>query len=115
MPARFLALQPVNILGLSAYPRARLTSVTLHPHFDDTSWAAVLAIKLITDRARVLWTPPGATVAYDTTARVFGVAHKITRSSWQTTWTLAYADLYSRVMHWGPHAFDRLTTGNVYR
>lgn len=104
-----------HVLGLFAFPRARLTSVLLYPHFNDTSWAAVLGITLVTDRVRVLWTPPEATAAYDTTARVFGVGHRVTRSSWQTTWNLAYADLYSRIMHWGAHPFDRLDAGNVYR
>jgi hypothetical protein len=103
------------MLGLHAFPRARLTAVQLVPHFDDTSWPAVLGIRLALDRVRVLWTPPDATVAYDTTARVFGVSHRITRTSWQTTWELAYADLFSRVMHWGAHPFDRLNVGNVYR
>ena len=103
------------MLGLFAFPRARITEVTLHPHFDDTSWAKVLGVRLVVDRARVLWTPPGSATAYDTVARVFGVAHRISRHRWETHWTLAYADLYSRIMHWGAHPFDRLNSGNVYR
>lgn len=103
------------LLGLWAFPRARLTAVELTPRFEPASWAAVLGMDLVTDRARVIWTPPGTDVTYDTTGRVFRVAHRFTRQRWTTTWGLAYADLYSRVMHWGPHPFDRLDAGNVYQ
>jgi hypothetical protein len=102
-------------LGLRAFPRARITAVTLTPRFDPTAWAAVLATRLVADRARVLWTPPGEAVTYDTTGRVFRVSHQFSHTSWTTTWALAYADLYARVLHWGGHPFDRLTSGNVYR
>jgi hypothetical protein len=102
-------------LGLRAFPRARITAVTLTPRFDPTAWADLLAVELVVDRARVLWTPPGEDVTYDTTGRVFRVAHRFSHTSWETTWGLAYADLYARVMHWGGHPLDRLTAGNVYR
>lgn len=102
-------------LGLWAFPRARLTAVTLTPRFDPTAWYDLLGVELVVDRARVLWTPPGETVTYDTTGRVFRVAHRFSHTSWETTWGLAYADLYARVMHWGGHPLDRLDAGNVYR
>jgi len=103
------------VLGLWAFPRARITAITLTPRFEPASWAAVLGMRLVIDRARVLWTPPGETVTYDTTGRIFRVRHRFTRTSWTTTWGLAYADLYSRILHWGAHPFDRLDAGNVYR
>jgi hypothetical protein len=102
-------------LGLWAFPRARITAVTLTPRFDPTAWAAVVGTRLVVDRARVLWTPPGETVTYDTTGRIFSVRHQFSHTSWTTTWGLAYADLYARIMHWGGHPFDRLDSGNVYR
>jgi len=101
------------MLSLAAFPRPRLEDVTLVPAFLPTSWPTLLGIKLA-DGVKVVWTPPGTTSAYDIRARVFGIAHTISFGSWEMKWSVAYADIYSRIFHWGPDVLDRLNAGNVY-
>lgn len=102
------------VVTLLGWPRARIDQVTMRPALDQ-SWPAVLGVGLVADRVRVVWTPPDdQTVTYDTTGRVLGIDHHITHQAWDVTWSLAYADLYSRVFRWGPAETDRLTVGNVW-
>jgi hypothetical protein len=102
------------VVGLQAWPITQLQSATLRPALDPTSWLPVLSVNYMTDRARVLWTPPDdPTTTYDTTARVLGVADRVTYRRWELTWQLTQAQILSRTWHLGAHRFDRLDDGNV--
>jgi hypothetical protein len=102
------------VVGLQAWPVTQLHTATLVPALDPASWLEVLSVKYMTDRARVLWTPPDdPTVTYDTTARVLGVEDRVTYQRWELTWQLTQAQILNRTWHLGPHRFDRLDDGNV--
>jgi hypothetical protein len=105
-----------SILGLRAFPRGQLTSVTVRPQLDPTCWAMVFRnqVYLSKEHMRVVWQPPDSSTAYDVKGRPFGVTHAVTHAAWDVTYPLAYADVYTRIMHWGPHAYDKLNAGNVY-
>lgn len=100
-----------KVVDVQGFPRAAIDSVTLFPRFDGTIWATLLNLKLITDRVRVLWSPPDGTGAVDAIGRAVGVDHSITRQQWETTVALATVDIFGHVLHWGPHADDRLSAG----
>lgn len=102
------------LVALQSVPRAQLQSVELGPRFDPAVWSALLGLRLVVDRMRVVWAPPGTATPTDSVGRVLGLAHEVTRKRWNTTVSLALADLYANVMHWGTHAYDKLNVGNVY-
>lgn len=97
------------------WPRARITDVTMRPALDPARWPAVLELRLVADRVRVVWTPPGSTTTYNIAARVIGVDHTIDRHVWETDLALIYGDVFARVFTWGPAETDRLDVGNVYQ
>lgn len=104
-------------LQLAANPRGRIVACTIRPQIDQTSWPDVFQNQqyLSAEAMRVYWLPPDAgAVAYDVKARPFGVTHTITRDVWSIRYALAFGDVYSRVMHWGPATYDKLDSGNVY-
>jgi hypothetical protein len=101
------------LLSLNAFPRPHIESVTLKPKFTPAMWPTLLGLTLITDRVKVQWEPPGEPLV-ETTGRVLGVDHSITRHTWEVKLALTMADLYGRVMHWGQHPYDNLTVGNVW-
>lgn len=101
-------------IGLFGWPRPRLDSVELLPVFDSAAWPVLLGLRCIADRVRVVWQPPVGT-AYDTTGRLLGVRHSITRHRWSVGLNLFLADLFARRMKWGQAGdLDTLTTGNVW-
>lgn len=102
-------------MSLQSLPRAQLNSVSLLPAFVPELWPKVLALKLITDRIKVLWSPPDASFTTDVTGRCLRVAHSISRQRWEIDVGLVLADFATSVMHWGPHAKAKLSAGNVYR
>lgn len=102
------------LVSIQGTPRAQLDSISIRPRFDPAMWAPLLSLKLITDRVRVLWTPPDMSATTEVTGRVIGMSHTVTRRAWDVGLRLAMADIFANVMHWGPHAKDRLTVGNVY-
>jgi len=101
------------LLTLSAVPRAHVDKVTLKPVFTPAIWPTLLGLSLITDRVRVQWQPPNEALI-EATGRALSVDHTISRHSWEVDLGLALADVYGRVMHWGAHPYDRLTSGYVY-
>jgi hypothetical protein len=101
------------LLQVQGFPRAQIQSVTLRPAFTPAMWPALLGLKLIQDRVRVQWQPPGE-VLVDGIGRVLGVDHTISRFTWETDLALTMGDLFARIFHWGPHPNDRLTQGNVW-
>jgi hypothetical protein len=103
------------LVSLQSWPRAQLDHVTLTPAFVPELWPILLDLDLITDRIRVLWAPPDATVTTEVTGRVLRVSHAITRKRWDVEVGLVLADIVTSVLHWGVHPKDRLTVGNVYR
>ena len=102
------------LVSIQGTPRAQLDSLTIRPAFDPAIWAPLLTLKLITDRVRVLWTPPDMTATTEVVGRAIAISHDVTRSAWTVDLKLAQADIYANVMHWGPHPKDKLTVGNVY-
>jgi hypothetical protein len=103
------------LVSLQSWPRAHLDSVTLLPAFVPALWPKVLALKLITDRIKVLWTPPDASFTTEVTGRCLRVSHTVSRQRWEVGIGLVLADIVTSVMHWGAHPKDKLTAGNVYR
>jgi hypothetical protein len=101
------------LLQVNGYPRPHIQSVTLKPAFTPEMWPALLGLRLIQDRVRVQWQPPGEPLI-DGIGRVLGIEHSITRSSWETEVSLTMADLFARVFHWGTHPNDKLTRANVW-
>lgn len=102
------------LVSLQATPRPRMDSVSILPRFDPTIWPGLLKLKLITDRVRLLWTPPDMSATTELVGRVLSVEHTISYGAWKVDLGLAQADIFANVMHWGAHAKDRLTVGNVY-
>lgn len=103
------------LVSLQSWPRAQLDSVTLLPAFTPGLWPKLLALKLITDRIQVLWTPPDASFTTEVTGRTLRVTHTVNRNRWEVGIGLVLADIVTSVMHWGTHPKDKLTAGNVYR
>lgn len=101
------------VLALQAFPKGQLATVTVRPVLDPDSWLDVLGLELVTDRVRVLWTPPGSSDLYDTAPRVIGFSERIDRHRWELTWQLTMGDIVTRVWTLGPHPQDRLSDGNV--
>ena len=101
------------LLQVRGYPRPHLDSVAVRPAFTPEMWDTLLGLRLIEDRVRVQWQPPGEPLV-ETTARVLGVEHSISRHAWEVELGLTMADLFARVFHWGHHANDRLTQCNVW-
>jgi hypothetical protein len=102
------------LVSIQGTPRAQLDSLNIRPAFDPAIWAPLLTLKLITDRVRVLWTPPDMSATTEVVGRAVAISHDVTRSAWTVDLKLAQADIYANVMHWGTHAKDRLNVGNVY-
>ena len=102
------------LVSIQGTPRAQLGSLNIRPRFDPTVWPALLALKLVTDRVRVLWTPPDMGATTEVTGRAIGISHTVTRGTWDVSLRLAQADIYANVMHWGAHPQDKLNAGNVY-
>lgn len=103
----------VFLLQVQGFPRGQIARVTLRPAFTPEMWPTLLGLRLIEDRVRVQW-QPGDEPLVETTARVLGVDHSISRHTWETELDLTMADLFARVFHWGHHANDRLTQGYVW-
>lgn len=101
------------LLQVQGYPRAQIGSVTLRPAFTPEMWDTLLGLKLIEDRVRVQWQPPGEALV-EATARVIAVDHSIDRFAWEVELDLTMADLFARVFHWGPHPEDLLDQGYVW-
>jgi hypothetical protein len=101
------------LLQVNGYPRPHIQSVTLRPVFTPAMWPELLGLRLIQDRLRVQWQPPGEPLI-DAIGRVLGIDHSITRASWETEVSLTMADVFARVFHWGTHPNDRLTRANVW-
>jgi hypothetical protein len=91
-------------LSLVGYPKARVAQITLRAGLDPQIWPALLGMSLTTDSVRVLWTPPGEDVSYDTTGRAIGISHTVNYRRWETDVALAMADLYTftSVLLWAP-------------
>lgn len=102
------------LVSIQGTPRAQLDSLNIRPRFDPAMWAPLLTLKLVTDRVRVLWTPPDMAATTEVTGRAIRISHTVTRRSWDVGLGLAQADIFANVLHWGPHPKDRLTAGNVY-
>lgn len=102
------------LISLQATPRPQLSKLIVEPRFDPSMWPALLSLRLVQDRIRVLWTPPDMAATTEVFGRAIGIAHAVTRVSWDVSCELALADIYASTFHWGPHALDRLTVGNVY-
>jgi len=108
------------VLQLYAYPQSTLADVTMQPRLAAQPWACwrdVLNTKAVTDPCRVVWAPPDhPSHVIDTTNRVVGFKHAITRHAWEVTWQLIAANPASsagQIFHMGPHAQDRLDSGFV--
>jgi len=100
-------------LSFKAFPRPNLSSVTLRPALNETSWPAVLGVRRVSDVFQLKWTPPGTTDTYDVKGRAMGISHTIDRQTWEVTWDVGFPALSRKTFHIGTHAFDRLTDGNV--
>jgi hypothetical protein len=102
------------LITLQSVPRPQLGSLTIRPVFDPTIWPALLGLRLVTDRVRVLWTPPDMTTTTEVFGRTIAISHTVTRDSWSVGLELALADIFASVMHWGIHPLDKLDRGNLY-
>jgi hypothetical protein len=102
------------LVSIQGTPRTQLDSLNIRPRFDHAMWAPLLTLKLVTDRVKVLWTPPDMGVTTEVVGRAIAISHTVTRQAWDVSLRLAQADIYANVMHWGPHAKDKLNVGNVY-
>ena len=102
------------LLGIIAWPRARIQSVTVRPGIDYASWSDVLNLDIMADRIAVFWQPPDATETVDATGRLIGVQHRISRHTWDVDLHMALADSLGRTLHWGPHPWDRLSSSYSY-
>jgi hypothetical protein len=109
------------VVQLYAYPTVRLDGITMIPAIAAQPWAAwndILGIRSVTDIARVVWAPPDyPDRVIDTTNRVIGARHLITRNGWEVTWQLVGANpigVSGALFHMGPHAQDRLDADNVF-
>jgi hypothetical protein len=105
-----------SILGTRAFPTGRITSVTLRPQLEPACWPSVFRSQayLSMEAIRILWQPSDSSTVYDVKGRPFGVEHTISRTTWDVRYPLALANVYTRVMHWGQHAYDNLDQANVY-
>ena len=108
------------VVQLYAFPQVTLADVTMQPRLAAQPWACwrdVLTAKPVTDIVRVHWAPPDhPTHIIDTTNRIVGTHHAITRGAWEITWQLIAANVSQSagaVFHMGPHAQDRLDSGYV--
>lgn len=102
------------IVSLIGWPRARVETISLAPGLVPASWTDVLGVDLVTDRIAVHWQPADASESVDAVGRAVGIDHTIQRHGWEVTFSMALADVYGRVLHWGTHPYDQLTRGNVY-
>jgi hypothetical protein len=102
------------LVSIQGTPRTQLGSLNIRPRFEPAIWEPLLNLKLVTDRVQVLWTPPDMGVTTEVVGRAIAISHSVTRRAWDVGLTLAMADIYANVMHWGPHAKDKLNVGNVY-
>lgn len=102
------------LVTVQGFPRAGIDSVTVLSAFDETVWSKLLGLKLVTDRVRVLWTPPDGTGPVDAIGRAVGVDHSITRHRWWIDVAMATVDIYGHALHWGAHPDDRLNKGLTY-
>lgn len=105
----------IYLVTLQGFPRARVDMATAYPAFSEDIWPDLLGLVLVDDRVRILWSPPDGSPPVDTSGRAIGMDHRISRTSWETDVNLVLADLFGRVLHWGPHPDDRLTSGYVFR
>ena len=104
------------LVSLQSWPKPQLDSVTLLPAFVPDIWPALLSLRLIADRVRVLWTPPDTATTTEVTGRALRVSHSITRQRWETDIGLVLATIITGSgLHWGVHANDRFNMGFVYR
>lgn len=108
------------VLQLYSYPQVGLSDVTIRPAIDARSWEIwnpALAIDYVSDLVRIVWAPPDLpTHEVDTTTRVVGATHTITRHSWEIKWQLVDAlalRFAGVVFSMGPDANDRLDAGYV--
>lgn len=108
------------VVQLYAYPQVSLADVTMQPRLATQPWSCwrdVLNVKAITDPVRVVWAPPDQpTHVIDTTSRIVGFRHTITRAAWEVTLQLIAANASQSagsIFHMGPHAQDRLSAGFV--
>jgi hypothetical protein len=102
------------LVSIQGVPRTQLDSLSIKPRFDPAMWAPLLALELVADRVRVLWTPPDMNTTTEVVGRTIAVSHSVSRRAWEVGLQLAMADIYANILHWGPHAKDKLNVGNVY-
>lgn len=106
-----------TVVVLYAYPEPTVATLHLlpavHGETDGAVWRAVLAVNIMREVVRVLWTPP-LSAPLDVLVRVNAIHHEITPTSWRVRWgTLAATRTGANVWTMGPHARDRLDDGNV--
>lgn len=109
------------VVVLYAYPQVTLADVTMLPAIADASWEVwdgALGLLLILELVRIIWAAPDrpADEAIDSTNRVVGYTHRISRDAWEITWQLiaaSYLEASGAIFHMGPHAQDRLDSGYV--
>ena len=108
------------VVQLYAYPQVTLDDVTFQPAIADQPWNAwkdVLDVDMVSDVVHVRWAPPDLPQhVRDSTSRVVGYSHRITRSAWEVTWQLVASNpmaYIGAVFTMGPHAQDRLDSNFV--
>jgi hypothetical protein len=108
------------VVVLYAFPQISLADVTMRPAIEDRSWEVwdgVLGLTMVTDLVRIIWAPPDRPDdVVDAISRVVGLAHRITRNSWEVQYQLVAASALGfsgSVFTMGPHAQDRLDSGYV--
>lgn len=108
------------VVVLYAYPQISLADVTMLPAIADRSWevwTGVLGLAMVTDLVRIVWAPPDRPDdVVDAVSRVVGLAHRITRNSWEVQYQLVAASALGfsgSVFTMGSHAQDRLDSGYV--
>ncbi|MFI6737435.1 hypothetical protein ACIBI9_31305 [Nonomuraea sp. NPDC050451] len=82
------------ILFTSKEPELRFDAIKINPLSDPATLMAQVLGREIGDRIRILRRPPGGGTPITRDVFIRGISHKITPSTWQTTWVLQSATKY---------------------
>ena len=113
----FVALWAVDLVNLSAFPRATIDRMTMQPGIAPNSWQSWWDTTAVVpmNTARVVYESPRFDYVVDANVRMMGRTHKITVDGWELEWRTISADIGSggSPFTMGAHAFDRLDSGNL--
>lgn len=102
------------VLEERAFPRANVSSFTIAPKLDESSWPYVFEIcrDLASSVIQLYWRPSVLATPYSLRARVFGFQMDIDRHHWTVDLQVSMQETDVKLFHMGAHPFDKLNDGN---